>query len=202
MTVKLGFNFWLSIIPAIAIAGTAGAILGYPTLRLRSDYLAIVTLGFGEIVRIIFQNWDYTDGPNGVWNIPPPLDPWPPTIAGVEISDQTTFYIIGVGLLLVALIGAHNLSLSRLGRRWLAVREDEFAAEAVGVPVVRTKLLAYVMGGMWAGLAGAFFASRVSAINPSSPNSFRTRVAWVCRSWCAPCCRACSRCASSSSRPC
>ena len=168
MTVKLGYNFWLSIIPAIAIAGTAGAILGYPTLRLRSDYLAIVTLGFGEIVRIMFTNWDYTDGPNGVWNIPAPLDPWPPSIAGIDLSNQSAFYIIGVGLVLVAIVGAHNLSLSRLGRRWLAVREDEFAAEAVGVPVIRTKLLAYVMGGMWAGLAGAFFASRVSAINPSS----------------------------------
>ena len=166
ITVKLGQNFWLSLLPAIWFAGVAGAILGYPTLRLRSDYLAIVTLGFGEIVRILFTNWDYVDGPNGVWNIPvPPL-------FGLESSPdfpyETYFYVIGLALVLIALVFARNLSFSRLGRGWIAVREDEFAAEAVGVPTLNLKLLAYVMGGMWAGLAGAFFASRVSAINPSS----------------------------------
>jgi branched-chain amino acid transport system ATP-binding protein/branched-chain amino acid transport system permease protein len=162
MTVKLGLNFWLTLLPAIAFAGTAGAILGYPTLRLRSDYLAIVTLGFGEIVRILFTNWDYVDGPNGIWNIPSP------SILGFDLMDQTAFYVLGVVLVAMALVLARNLSYSRLGRGWLAVREDEFAAEAVGVPVLNLKLLAYVMGGMWAGLAGAFFASRVTAINPSS----------------------------------
>ena len=166
MTVKLGINFWLTLAPAIAFAGIAGAILGYPTLRLRSDYLAIVTLGFGEIVRILFTNWDYVDGPNGVWNIPTP------PFFGLENSPdfpyQPYFYVIGVILVLIALIFARNLSLSRLGRGWVAVREDEYAAEAVGVPTLNLKLLAYTMGGMWAGLAGAFFASRVSAINPSS----------------------------------
>jgi branched-chain amino acid transport system permease protein len=166
VTVKLGQSFWLSLVPAIAFAGIAGTILGYPTLRLRSDYLAIVTLGFGEIVRILFTNWDYVDGPNGVWNIPlPPL-------FGLENSPDfpyvTYFYVIGLLLVGIALIFARNLSFSRLGRGWVALREDEFAAEAVGVPTLRLKLMAYTMGGMWAGLAGAFFASRVSAINPSS----------------------------------
>ncbi|MBJ7598238.1 MAG: ABC transporter [Candidatus Nephthysia bennettiae] len=162
MTVKLGFSFWTTLIPAIAFAGIAGAILGYPTLRLRSDYLAIVTLGFGEIVRILFTNWDYVDGPNGVWNIPSP------SVFGFDLVDQSSYYVIGVILVVIAMTFARNLSYSRLGRGWVAVREDEFAAEAVGVPTLNLKLLAYVMGGMWAGLAGAFFASRVSAINPSS----------------------------------
>ena len=166
MTVKWGVNFWLTLVPAIAFAGIAGTILGYPTLRLRSDYLAIVTLGFGEIVRILFTNWDYVDGPNGIWNIPTP------PLFGLENSPdfpyQPYFYVIGVLLVLAALVFARNLSLSRLGRGWVAVREDEFAAEAVGVPTLNLKLLAYTMGGMWGGLAGAFFASRVSAINPSS----------------------------------
>ena len=166
MTVKLGQDFWLTLIPAIAFAGTAGAILGYPTLRLRSDYLAIVTLGFGEIVRILFTNWSYVDGPNGIWNIPAP------PLFGLENSPdfpyETYFYVIGVALVLIALVFARNLAFSRLGRGWVAVREDEFAAEAVGVPTLNLKLLAYTMGGMWAGLAGAFFASRVTAINPSS----------------------------------
>ena len=166
MTVKLGINFWLTLPAAIAFAGIAGTILGYPTLRLRSDYLAIVTLGFGEIVRILFTNWDYVDGPNGVWNIPTP--PFFGLESSPDFPYQTYFYVIGVGLVLIALVFARNLSLSRLGRGWVAVREDEFAAEAVGVPTLNLKLLAYTMGGMWAGLAGAFFASRVSAINPSS----------------------------------
>jgi branched-chain amino acid transport system permease protein len=166
MTVKLGINFWLTLPLAIAFAGIAGTILGYPTLRLRSDYLAIVTLGFGEIVRILFTNWDYVDGPNGIWNIPTP------PFFGLENSPdfpyQTYFYVIGLVLVMIALIFARNLSRSRLGRGWVAVREDEYAAEAVGVPTLNLKLLAYTMGGMWAGLAGAFFAARVSAINPSS----------------------------------
>ena len=162
MTVKLGLNFWTTLLPAIAFAGIAGTILGYPTLRLRSDYLAIVTLGFGEIVRILFTNWDYVDGPNGVWNIPSP------SIFGFDLVDQSSYYVIGVILVVIAMVFARNLSYSRLGRSWVAVREDEFAAEAVGVPTLNIKLLAYTMGGMWAGLAGAFFASRVSAINPSS----------------------------------
>jgi branched-chain amino acid transport system permease protein len=162
MTVNLGLNFWFTLIPAIAFAGIAGAILGYPTLRLRSDYLAIVTLGFGEIVRILFTNWDYVDGPNGIWNIP-----WP-VILGYNLVNQSDYYVLGLVLVIIALIFARNLAQSRIGRGWVAVREDEFAAEAVGVPTLNLKLLAYTMGGMWAGLAGAFFASRVSAINPSS----------------------------------
>src|SRR5207302_47269 len=148
MTVKLGFNFSTSLLPAIAFAGIAGSILGYPTLRLRSDYLAIVTLGFGEIVRILFTNWDYVDGPNGVWNIPSP------SVFGFDLVDQSSYYVIGVILVVIAMIFARNLSYSRLGRGWVAVREDEFAAEAVGVPTLNLKLLAYSMGGMWAGLAG------------------------------------------------
>ena len=162
MTVNLGINFWFTLIPAIVFAGTAGAILGYPTLRLRSDYLAIVTLGFGEIVRILFTNWDYVDGPNGIWNIP-----WP-VIFGYNLVNQSDYYFLGLALVIISLIFARNLAQSRIGRGWVAVREDESAAEAVGVPTLNLKLLAYTMGGMWAGLAGAFFASRVSAINPSS----------------------------------
>lgn len=178
LTVKLHQDFWSTLIPAVVFAGLAGAILGYPTLRLRGDYLAIVTLGFGEIVRILFQNWDYVDGPNGIWNIPSPqfggrdltaiVNPVFSTVTGHDFTSQHAFYIIGLALCLLALLATHNLAGSGLGRGWVAVREDEFAAEAVGVPTLRLKLLAYTMGGMWAGLAGAFFASRVSAINPSS----------------------------------
>ncbi len=156
------WNFFATLPLAVLFTGTAGAILGYPTLRLRSDYLAIVTLGFGEMTRIAITNWDYAGGPNGVWNIP-----WP-TAFGYEFNTQAAFLVVSLCLLAIAMIFAQNLDHSRLGRGWVAMREDEFAAEAVGVPTLRLKLLAYVMGGMWAGLAGAFFATRIGTIDPTS----------------------------------
>ena len=156
------WNFFATLPLAILFTGTAGAILGYPTLRLRSDYLAIVTLGFGEMTRITFNNWGYAGGPNGILQIP-----WP-DFFGYELNTQGDFLIVGLILLAVAMIFARNLDHSRLGRGWVAIREDEFAAESVGVPSLRLKLFAYVMGGMWGGLAGAFFATRIGAIDPTS----------------------------------
>jgi branched-chain amino acid transport system permease protein len=156
------WNFFATLPLAVLFTGTAGAILGYPTLRLRSDYLAIVTLGFGEMTRITFNNWDYAGGPNGILQIP-----WP-NFFGYELNTQGDFLIVGLVLLAVAMIFARNLDHSRLGRGWVAIREDEFAAESVGVPSLRLKLFAYVMGGMWGGLAGAFFATRIGAIDPTS----------------------------------
>ena len=156
------WNFFATLPLAVVLTGTAGAILGYPTLRLRSDYLAIVTLGFGEMTRITFNNWDYAGGPNGILNIP-----WP-SIFGFQLDTQEGFFAVGLFLLGIAMIFAQHLDHSRLGRGWVAIREDEFAAESVGVPSLRLKLFAYVMGGMWGGLAGAFFATRIGAIDPTS----------------------------------
>jgi branched-chain amino acid transport system permease protein len=156
------WNFFSTLPFAVLLTGTAGAILGYPTLRLRSDYLAIVTLGFGEITRIAITNWDYAGGPNGVLNIP-----WP-SIFGFQLDSQIDFFGVSLFLLAIAMIFAQHLDHSRLGRGWVALKEDEFAAEAVGVPSLRLKLLAYVGGGMWGGLAGAFFATRIGAIDPTS----------------------------------
>jgi len=156
------WNFFTTLPFAVLFTGTAGAILGYPTLRLRSDYLAIVTLGFGEMTRITFNNWQYAGGPNGVLGIP-----WP-NFFGYELNTQGDFFIVGLFLLAIAMIFAEHLDHSRLGRGWVAIREDEFAAESVGVPSLRLKLFAYVMGGMWGGLAGAFFATRIGAIDPTS----------------------------------
>ena len=156
------WNFFATLPLAVLFTGTAGAILGYPTLRLRSDYLAIVTLGFGEMTRITFNNWDEAGGPNGILQIP-----WP-NFFGYELNTQGDFFVVGLVLLAVAMIFAQNLDHSRLGRGWVAIREDEFAAESVGVPSLRLKLFAYVMGGMWGGLAGAFFATRIGAIDPTS----------------------------------
>ena len=165
------WNFFTTLPLAVLFTGTAGAILGYPTLRLRSDYLAIVTLGFGEMTRVTFNNWDYAGGPNGILQIPFPEIP---TISiggfsfGYIFQSQFDFLLVGLVLLAVAMIFAQHLEHSRLGRGWIAIREDEFAAESVGVPSLRLKLYAYVMGGMWGGLAGAFFAARIGAIDPTS----------------------------------
>jgi len=156
------WNFFATIPFAILFTGTAGAILGYPTLRLRSDYLAIVTLGFGEMTRVTITNWDYAGGPNGILRIPFP------EAFGYVFQTQFDFLLVGLGLLAIAMIFAQHLEHSRLGRGWIAIREDEFAAESVGVPSLRLKLLAYVMGGMWGGLAGGFFATRIGAIDPTS----------------------------------
>src|SRR5438105_11822766 len=156
------WNFFATLPLAVVLTGTAGAILGYPTLRLRSDYLAIVTLGFGEMTRLTFNNWDYAGGPNGILNIP-----WP-SLFGFQLDTQIGFFAVGLFLLGIAMIFAQHLDHSRLGRGWVAIREDEFAAESVGVPSLRLKLFAYVMGGMWGGLAGAFFATRIGAIDPTS----------------------------------
>jgi branched-chain amino acid transport system ATP-binding protein/branched-chain amino acid transport system permease protein len=168
LMVNFHWNFFVTLPVAVGLTGIAGAILGYPTLRLRSDYLAIVTLGFGEMTRVAITNCEYCGGPNGIINIPFP------SLFGIDLQNleptlrQDAFWIISVALTLIALIFAYHLAHSRIGRGWVAMREDEFAAEAVGVPTLRLKLLAYVMGGMWAGLAGAFFATRIYAIDPTS----------------------------------
>ncbi|MCL6601081.1 MAG: ATP-binding cassette domain-containing protein, partial [Alicyclobacillus macrosporangiidus] len=159
---KAGFNLWDTLPFAMILTAGAGAILGYPTLRLRSDYLAIVTLGFGEIVRITATNLGFTGGPDGIWGIPKP------TLFGIHLTDNASLFYLALVLLIITLLFTHTLTRSRLGRAWLSLREDESASEAVGVPSIRVKLLAYVLGATWAGLAGAFFASRLGAINPQS----------------------------------
>src|SRR2546423_11992439 len=181
LMVNFHWNFFLTLPVAVTVTGLAGAILGYPTLRLRSDYLAIVTLGFGEMTRVAITNCDYCGGPNGIINIPFPsvpgftVDDLPATVAQGFFTQQDAFWVISIFLLAIALIFAYQLAHSRIGRGWVAMREDEFAAEAVGVPTLRLKLLAYVMGGMWAGLAGAFFATSIYAIDPTS-FTFQTSV--------------------------
>ena len=155
-------TFWETLPFAVACSAIAGVIVGYPTLRLRSDYLAIVTLGFGEIVRITATNLGFTGGPNGIYAIPAP------SIMGYQFFSQDSQYYLAVAFLLVVLFFTRQLAHSRLGRAWLSLREDESASEAVGVPSVRVKLWAYVFGAIFGGLAGAFFAARLSAISPDS----------------------------------
>ncbi|SMG34679.1 branched-chain amino acid ABC transporter ATP-binding protein/permease [Paraburkholderia susongensis] len=157
----LHFSFWETLPFSLAFAGASGIVIGYPTLRLRSDYLAIVTLGFGEITRIIATNLDITGGPNGIYGIAPP------NLFGYEISSPRAVYELGIAFLVLVLVFAIRLGQSRLGRAWTSIREDEAAAEAVGVPTLRVKMLAYVMGALIGGFAGSLFAARFGTIDPT-----------------------------------
>ncbi len=154
--------FWLTLPVATFFTALSGVVIGTPTLRMRSDYLAIVTLGFGEIVRIAATNLTFTGGPEGVYGIPHP------TIGGLVLRSPQATYFLGMAFALLVLVGSYNLARSRLGRAWLAIREDEAAAQAAGIYPVYYKLMAYVLGAVFAGAAGSFFAVKLSAINPSS----------------------------------
>ncbi|CAB3802665.1 ABC transporter permease subunit [Paraburkholderia fynbosensis] len=157
----LHFSFWETLPFSLAFAGMSGIVIGYPTLRLRSDYLAIVTLGFGEITRIVATNLDITGGPNGIFGIASP------SLFGFEISSPMALYELGMVFLVLVLVFAIRLGRSRLGRAWTSIREDEAAAEAVGVPTLRVKLLAYVIGALIGGLGGSLFAARFGTIDPT-----------------------------------
>ncbi len=160
-----GWSFWAALPVAILSATTAGIILGIPVLRLRGDYLAIVTLGFGEIIRVLVRSdllKGVIGGAQGILNIQRP------TVAGFEfISPQHFYYLILIGCVIAWYVSA-QLRDGRLGRRWMAMREDEDVAEAMGINLTTTKLLAFAMGATFAGMAGSIFASRLGSVFPNS----------------------------------
>jgi branched-chain amino acid transport system permease protein len=178
---SVDMSFWLAIWIAAAVAALFGLILGAPTLPLRGDYLAIVTLGFGEIVPItirnldsaslriwnitLFENLDLTGGSKG---INPINRPWIPGLGYFSPSNPVPWYYLILVIMAVSIFFILRLRRSRLGRAWTAMREDELAAEAMGINIVRTKLLAFSMGATFSGFAGAFYAAYVSAIFPES----------------------------------
>ncbi len=160
------WGFWLALPVAMVAAAIAGTLLGIPVLRLRGDYLAIVTLGFGEIIRIIYKFNPLTGGPQGILNVAPPTFTIPFVNYTVAFNSSTPFwYLIFFTCIVVAFI-ALRLNNSRLGRSWTAMREDEDAAEAMGVDTTRIKLLAFGSGAFFAGLGGAIYASRQQHIFP------------------------------------
>ncbi|WP_435105966.1 branched-chain amino acid ABC transporter permease [Arhodomonas sp. AD133] len=162
LTQEFGMNFWLTIPFALLAAAIAGVIIGGPTLRLRSDYLAIVTLGFGEIVRIAARNLEITGRASGLTGIPSP------SLFGWELSGPMVFYYVFAALAVLAVIASYRLLHSRLGRAWLYVRHDEDAAEAMGINRVRVKLAAYIIGAIYGAIGGVFFAANLGAISPES----------------------------------
>lgn len=181
----LGLGFWACLPIAGALAASAGILLGFPVLRLRGDYLAIVTLGFGEIIRLVLINWhEVTGGPNGMADIPRPTffgfpfvrEPAEGETAfhelfGLEFS--TLHRVVFLYYLAVALALLTNLFVLRIrklpiGRAWEALREDEIACKALGINPTNTKLTAFALGAMFGGFAGSFFATRQGFISPES----------------------------------
>jgi branched-chain amino acid transport system permease protein len=159
-----GWNFWATVVLGIVLAGVSGVILGAPTLRLRGDYLAIVTLGFGEIVRITAKNWDTIGGAQGITNIPTP-----PPVGSMDFgTDLAPYYYLILLLIVLVIVFAKRLQNSRVGRAWASIREDEDAAELMGVPTFKFKLLAFGIGAMIGGLAGAYYGSQIGYIQPNN----------------------------------
>jgi branched-chain amino acid transport system permease protein len=182
---QLGWSFWLCLPLAGAFAAMFGIMLGFPVLRLRGDYLAIVTLGFGEIIRIVLTNWvSFTKGPNGISGIPRPSffgAPFARSAAeggttfadlfGIEYSAQHR--VIFLYFLILALAALTNLFTLRMrhlptGRAWEALREDEIACRSLGINPTNVKLSAFALGAMFAGFAGAFFSTRQGFVSPES----------------------------------
>lgn len=158
-------NFWLALPICVLAAVAAGVILGVPVLRMRGDYLAIVTLGFGEIIRIMALSdllKPYIGGAQGVLQIPKP------SIGSFELIRPEYLYFVILGGVLLAAFVSWRLRDSRLGRQWMAMREDEDVAEAMGINLVSTKLLAFAIGAGFSGLSGAIFASKLTSIFPHS----------------------------------
>lgn len=186
----LGLGFWTMLPLAALMAAAAGAVLGFPVLRMHGDYLAIVTLGFGEIIRLVLNNWlTFTGGPNGI-SAPPP------TFFGLEFGRRAKeggvpfheffnltfnpnlkFIFIYVVLLLVVLLVLyikHRLTRMPIGRAWEALREDEIACRSMGLNHVLVKLSAFALGASTAGIAGVFFATYQGFVNPTSFTFFES----------------------------
>ena len=163
----LDIPFWIMLFIGLAVAALFGLLLGAPTLRLRGDYLAIVTLGFGEIVPIVFLNADtYTNGTNGITGIAQPSFYGLLGIQGFGFTDPWPYYITMLGIVTLAMVLLYRLQDSRLGRAWVALREDELAAASMGINTVSTKLLAFAIGASTAGFAGVFYSSKLSSVTP------------------------------------
>lgn len=179
-------SFYIFVIVGVVVAAIGGILLGLPVLRLRGDYLAIVTLGFGEVIRVLAVNFNsptnFTNGSQGLDGVLKP--PVPPFIADIitrvesglgipinnaqSLAQQMLFYFIAILIIAVIIVVARRLDNSPIGRAWTAIREDEVAAIAMGVPLVRLKLMAFAMGASFAGAIGVLYAAKQSFVSPES----------------------------------
>jgi branched-chain amino acid transport system permease protein len=184
-----GHLSWLVCLPiAAVVAMISGVLLGAPTLRVRGDYLAIVTLGFGEIIRLTATNADWLGASFGISNIPKPPSVdlfsvphlvWSGGVASIDLSNKSTFltfgvvdsipyYWLGLTMVILVILADRRIKDSRVGRAWEATREDEDAAEVMGVPTFKFKLLAFAMGAFIGGLSGGLYAAYIGFISPVS----------------------------------
>jgi branched-chain amino acid transport system permease protein len=182
LAMHFGLGFWICLPIAGLAAALWGVILGFPVLRLRGDYLAIVTLAFGEIVRIVLLNWtNVTNGPNGISSIPKPTFFGLPFSANGDVTFSSVFglkydplqgiiflYYVILGLALITNLVTLKLRRLPIGRAWEALREDQIACRSLGINTTITKLTAFAIGAMFGGLAGSFFATRQGFISPES----------------------------------
>lgn len=163
LMLNLNMSFWLTIFVSIAVSGLAGLILGLPTSRLKGDYLTIVTLGFGEIVRLVLANEiDITRGPMGLPGIPSP------SIFGIELDSKTAFYYLVLAFVVLVTVFLSRLTTSGFGIAMMTVREDEIAAQSIGIHPMKYKLLAFMLSAMIAGVTGSIYATYVSFISPDT----------------------------------
>lgn len=163
LNTKLGIGFWSALPFSLLLTTISGFLLAIPALRLRGDYLAIVTLGFGEIVRLILNNWDsLTKGPNGVSGISTPI------IFSFTFSKLSHFYYLLIFFVIITIFVTKRVHKSRIGRAWIAIREDEIAASTIGINTTMYKLYAFAFGAFWAGLAGSIFAAKMQFVSPES----------------------------------
>ncbi len=162
-SLELGFPFLLSLLGSGVVAGVFGYLLGRPTLRLSGIYLALATLGFNVVLWLLLLNWmSFTNGPLGIMSIPPP------NIFGYEIETRSDYFYLILTLVVLTLFSMNRLVNSRFGRALVAIREDELAAEAIGVDTTRYKVQAFVLSAFYAGLAGSFYAHFVKYVSPDS----------------------------------
>ncbi|OHE60525.1 MAG: hypothetical protein A2Z47_02215 [Thermodesulfovibrio sp. RBG_19FT_COMBO_42_12] len=163
LNTRLGLNFWSALPFSIMFSTAAGFFLAIPALRLRGDYLAIVTLGFGEIVRLIINNWDsLTMGPNGVSGIDSP------SIMSLSFGKLAYYYYFVLIFVILTVFVTRRVYCSRIGRAWIAIREDEVASSAMGINTTMYKIYSFAFGAFWAGLAGTLFAAKMHFVSPES----------------------------------
>jgi branched-chain amino acid transport system permease protein len=162
LNLRLGVPILLALPASVVVAGAAGYLISRPILHLRGDYLAIVTIAFGEIVRMLLVNnvGGLTGGANGLFGIAPI------SVFGIPLSSVLSNYYLVLIVVVLTVAGVRRLENSRLGRAWMYVREDELAAETMGINTVWVKTVAFVIGSAWAGLAGVLYTARIGAISP------------------------------------
>lgn len=169
-----GGYFWLFLFLGVGVAALIGILIGLPVLKLKGDYLAIVTLGLGEVIRVLANNLTpLTNGPIGIDGVKRPDTSWIDGLRGpMGLSDAQfpllIMYLVVLGAIAVVIVVNIRLENSRIGRAWIAIREDEIAAQAMGIPLVKAKLLAFAAGASFAGLMGVIFAAKQAFVSPES----------------------------------